>query len=84
MEIEEETGLSRQDVQLVRKGQVLPVEDKKLAVRWLVHPYLFHIDDRAKVRIDWEHEEARWLKPEGMAEYETVPSLKEALARVLE
>ena len=82
VEIEEETGLSREDVELIRKGETLSAEDEELGVRWVVHPYLFHIRDRDKVRIDWEHKEARWIKPREIADYQTVPMLKEVLAKV--
>ncbi len=81
-EIAEETGLSGRDIELIRRGQPLEVRDEKLAIRWLVHPYLFRVKDRGKVSIDWEHEEARWLDPKEIDNYPTVPSLKEALARV--
>jgi 8-oxo-dGTP diphosphatase len=82
-EIEEETNLRRDDVVLIKKGEPLAVEDEGLGTRWLVHPYLFRIHDRDRIRIDWEHKEARWIKPEDIGNYQTVPKLKEALSRVL-
>ena len=82
-EIEEETGLGRGEVKLLKKGEPLAVEDEGLGIRWVVHPYLFRIKDRDKIRIDWEHKEARWIKPEDIEHYQTVPKLKEALSRVL-
>lgn len=81
-EIEEETGLSKRDIELVRKGEPQLIDDVKLRFRKVVHPYLFHIKDRAKIKIDWEHKEARWIKPEEIGNYQTVPMLKETLARV--
>lgn len=81
-EIDEETGLRKEDVRLIRKGEPLPVVDEKLGMRWVVHPYLFHITDRNKVRVDWEHKEARWVDPRDIDSYQTVPKLKEALAQV--
>ena len=82
-EIEEETGLSRKDVTLLKKGEPLAVKDEGLGIRWVVHPYLFRIGDRDKITIDWEHKEAKWIKPEDIDKYPTVPNLKEALWRVL-
>ena len=82
VEIEEETGLSREGLKLIEKGEPLPVEDGKLGVRWLVHPYLFRIQDRGKVKIDWEHKEARWIDPKDIGNYQAVPMLRETLARV--
>ncbi|MFC1966697.1 NUDIX domain-containing protein [Chloroflexota bacterium] len=82
VEIEEETSLVGEDVDLIKKGEPLPVEDEKLGVRWVVHPYLFHIKDRRKVRIDWEHKDTKWIAPEDLGKLETVPMLKETLAQV--
>ncbi len=81
-EIKEETSLSEADVELVRKGKPLSVKDEALGVTWVVHPYLFHVKDRNKIKLDWEHKEARWIKTQEMADYPTVPGLQEALARV--
>ncbi len=82
VEIEEETSLRGEDLKLVKKGEPLPIKDERLGVKWVVHPYLFHIKDRSKIRIDWEHRETQWIKPEEIDNYETVPMLKETLARV--
>ena len=81
-EIEEETSLAREDLKLIRKGRPLVVKDDKLGVKWVVHPYLFHIKDRDKIKIDWEHKEARWIQPRDIDNFETVPKLQETLARV--
>ena len=82
VEIAEETGLSGEDLKLVRRGKPLTVEDEKLGVRWVVHPFLFQIKDRGKIKIDWEHKETRWIDPKDIGNYQTVPMLKETLARV--
>lgn len=82
-EIEEETNLGRQDVTLVKKGEPMTTEDEGLGVRWVIHPYLFRIKDRDKIKIDWEHKETKWIKPGDIERYPTVPKLKEALSRVL-
>jgi 8-oxo-dGTP diphosphatase len=81
-EIREETGLQPEDVQLLRKGDTLTIEDDELGIRWLVHPYLFHFNDRGKIRTDWEHLEARWVLPKEIGEFATVPRLKETLDSV--
>ena len=38
--------------------------------------------DRNKIKIDWEHKEIKWIKPDEIGNYQTVPMLKETLARV--
>ena len=82
VEIAEETSLAEEDLKLIKRGKPLLVKDEKLDIKWVVNPYLFHIKDRGKIKIDWEHKEARWIKPKDLDNYQTVPMLKETLARV--
>lgn len=81
-EIEEESGLARDEVTLLRAGEPLAVVDAEAGRRWIVHPFLFEVGPDAQVRVDWEHTEARWVRPEGVSAFETVPQLSEALMRV--
>jgi 8-oxo-dGTP diphosphatase len=82
MEIEQETGLTREDVQLLRTGEPLEVVDAEAERRWIVHPFLFEVREPARVRTDWEHSETRWIRPKEISHYETVPQLAETLMRV--
>ncbi|HEY33208.1 MAG TPA: NUDIX pyrophosphatase [Dehalococcoidia bacterium] len=81
-EIREETSLQPMDLELLKKGEPLPIEDNELGVRWVVHPYLFRIKDRGKIQTDWEHTETRWIAPKDIDKLTTVPRLKETLDRV--
>ncbi|UCB42240.1 MAG: NUDIX pyrophosphatase [Dehalococcoidales bacterium] len=81
-EIGEETSLQPMDLELLKKGEPLSVEDEELNVRWVVHPYLFHVKDRSKIRTDWEHTETKWITPKDIGKFTTVPRLKETLDRV--
>jgi 8-oxo-dGTP diphosphatase len=81
-EVWEETHLSRQDVQLLRQGEPLTFVDSALQREWTVHPFLFLVPDPAKIQMDWESVESRWVAPDELEQYETVPMLREALARV--
>jgi len=82
VEINEETSLCGEDVKLMKRGKPLVIKDEKLGVKWVVHPYLFQIKDRDKIKIDWEHKETKWIDPKDIDSYQTVPKLKETLARV--
>lgn len=83
-EIKEETGLSEQDVQLIKRGQPLAFYDKEIGIKKVIHPFLFHVKDRNKIRIDWEHKKIKWITPSDIDKYRTMPKLKETLALVLE
>jgi ADP-ribose pyrophosphatase YjhB (NUDIX family) len=81
-EIREEVGLQSHDIQLIRKGQALLVEDKNLDIQWIVHPYLFYVKNPAGLHLDWEHQDSKWVNPADIENYNTVPELKEALLAV--
>jgi 8-oxo-dGTP diphosphatase len=82
-EIAEETGLTPSDIRLIKKGEPIVIQDAERDLKKVVHPYLYHITDRNKVKIDWEHTEFKWIKPEDIEKYPTMPQLKETLDRVL-
>ena len=82
VEIKEETVLDSGDVELVGEGLPLEVVDAELGRKWIVHPFRFRVLKPEKIRIDWEHTEAKWIAPEDIDKHETVPKLLEAWERV--
>ncbi len=80
-EIEEETGLSEHDVQLVREGPSFEVEDENRGTRWIVHPFLFDAATR-EVDLNWETEETEWAAPTVLLRRDTVPELWTSYRRV--
>jgi len=81
-EIAEETGLAADAVTMIRRGEPLRVPDLDLDTAWTVHPYLFRVESTDNIRIDWEHHEMRWIAPDEIPDYPTVPMLAETWARV--
>ncbi len=80
----EETGLTADRLHLVAAGRPLRVPTPDTGTLWVVHPFLFDVDDPGSIRLDWEASELQWVPPEGFAALDTVPSLREALAACLE
>lgn len=76
-EIEEEIDLKKEEVEFVREGNLIYVNEE-----WVVHPYLFKVNTD-KIKLDWEHVDYKWIKPEELKNYDTVPKLKEALESAL-
>jgi 8-oxo-dGTP diphosphatase len=82
-EIAEETGLKNESVTLIRTGGPLEaVESNDPKITWVVHPFLFR-STTDQIRIDWEHDEYRWINPKELKNYETVPRLGDALDSLL-
>ncbi|MGD0175857.1 MAG: NUDIX domain-containing protein [Candidatus Bathyarchaeia archaeon] len=81
IEIQEELGLSLEQVSLVRAGEVLRAYDEPTKTVWIVHPFLFKTWSRT-IKLDWESTEYRWVDPNELGSYDTVPKLKETFDRV--
>ena len=81
-ELREELGLDSNAIRLVRSGSPLPVDDESEHLSWLVHPFLFILEDERALRLDWEAVDMHWVRPTDLGTYTTVPRLAEALAEV--
>ena len=78
VEVREETGLRG----IVFRSAGDPVLARDGATMYIVHPFLFDAPSRA-VRLDWENVEHRWIRPEELHRFETVPRLPDVVAAVL-
>lgn len=76
-ELEEEVGVK---AKLLGKGSKVYARNGEML--WIVHPFLFEASSR-NVRLDWEHTEARWVRPSEVSKYRTVPNLEKALSSAL-
>ncbi|MHC1604836.1 MAG: NUDIX domain-containing protein [Candidatus Methanofastidiosia archaeon] len=79
-EVEEETGITRKDLQLVRVGSEIYIPYRDFT--WVVHPVLLRSRTR-EVRLNWENSECKWLSREEIGKLETVPGLVSALDSLL-
>jgi len=61
-EIIEETGLAPETVQLVSAPEPLRMERPGQGWVWVIHPFLFEAPS-SSLRLDWEHDEYRWIDP---------------------
>ena len=84
-EINEEVGLKKEDVNLLKKLDPILFTDFYEQVRydWEIFVFLFKVRDKRKIIIDWEHSEYRWVNPSEITNYQTVPHLKEAIKKIL-
>ncbi len=75
-EVEEETGLGREDVELAGVGRPVVVRDEEGS--WLVHPFLLRCRAPGRISLNDENTAAEWLEPSALRELPTVPALEEA------
>lgn len=85
VEIEEETGLHAHMLRLVSRAEPLEIIDHDIQRHWRIYPFLFEVvADSVEITTDWEHRDWRWLEPEELKRYATVPRLVETLQACLD
>ncbi len=84
-EIREEVGIGLDFLELVKQGEPLEFSDTSEGKRydWVVYPFLFHVELKELVHIDWEHEEYRWIYPSEVKKYDTVPEFDQVVQTLL-
>lgn len=83
-EIKEEVGLEKDDVKLIRRIDPVKFTDFYEGEKydWKIFPFLFFVDKKDKIRIDWEHSDLKWIIPSEIINYDTVPHLKEIVLKI--
>ena len=75
-EVREETDMT---VSILKEGNPLLARDR--SVVWRIHPFLAETEDE-NPQIDWEHTRYRWILPEEVYDYNTVPKLDVVMKRL--
>jgi 8-oxo-dGTP pyrophosphatase MutT (NUDIX family) len=84
-EIQEEVGISLDALDFICKGDPIEISDtyEGRSYSWIVYPFLFHIRSKEQIRLDWEHEEYRWVYSSEVKKFNTVPGLDEVVTKLL-
>ena len=72
IEVAEETGLDAENVSLVFAPPPLRIERPLQGWVWVIYPFLFDASSPT-LRLDWEHDEYRWIDPAELATADCVP-----------
>lgn len=77
-EVREETGIRK----VVLRASRPPFLVRQDSLVYVVHPFLFDVSNR-RVRLDWENVAHRWIRPEELRRYKTVPRLSDVVTSLL-
>ena len=78
-EVQEELGIRESSISSISIGKPYEFTDAELNITWVDHPILVELKNKPRVKLDWEHTEYRWIKPEEMKDFDTVPGLDKSL-----
>jgi len=82
-EILEETGISEEEIELLKANELMKIESAQYKNHeWNIFPFLFNTKN-PEIKLNWENSEFKWIKPNEIKNYETVPELEKILFSLL-
>ncbi|MDH4129332.1 MAG: NUDIX domain-containing protein [Spirochaetota bacterium] len=85
-EIFEETTIKEHSLTLIKEGNYVEVYDvfKGNEITWQIYPFLFRVETDINIELDWEHDDMKWIVPDQVKDFDTVPGLCDVLKTVFE
>ena len=82
-EILEETGINEEEIELLKANERIKIESAQYKNHeWNIFPFLFSTKN-SKIKLNWENSEFKWIEPNEIKNYETVPELEKILFSLL-
>ena len=82
-EILEETGINEEGIELLKSNERIKIESAQYKNHeWNIFPFLFKTEN-PEITLNWENSEFKWIKPNEIKNYETVPELEKILFSLL-
>jgi isopentenyldiphosphate isomerase len=82
-EIREELGIDEDNILSYNFGKSYKFTDPMANKTWIVHPVLVELKNKPIIKLDWEHTEYKWIKPEELKNFDIVFKIDESLKRAL-
>jgi len=83
IEIFEEIGMKENEINLIKKLKKIKISSPQYKNHeWEILPFLFETK-LEKIQLNWENSEFKWILPNELKNYETVPSLEKILINLL-
>lgn len=83
IEIFEEIGVKPDSIELLKVGKDMTVSSPQYPDhQWHIFPFLFKMES-TEVLLNWENSSYKWISPEEINQYDTVPNLDEVLLNLL-
>ncbi len=82
-ELYEETKIAKEKVKKISIAEPFEFHDKEIGITFVVHPVLIELKEKPKIKLDFEHTEAKWVKKEDLGKYDAAPNMMEGAKRAL-
>lgn len=82
-EIKEELAIDKDNILSMRLGETYSFTDERIGKTYIVHPILAELKNQPVIRLDFEHTEYKWIKPEELKSFDIVPNTDKGLEKVI-
>ena len=83
IEIFEEVGIQEEQIELLKAIQQMKILSPQYKDHeWNIFPFLFKVKN-PEIKLNWENSEFKWIEPNEIKNYETVPELEKILFSLL-
>ena len=83
IEIFEEAGVHEEQIELLKAVQQIKISSPQYKNHeWNIFPFLFKAKN-PEIKLNWENSEFKWIEPNEIKNYETVPELEKILFSLL-
>ena len=83
IEIFEEAGINEKEIELLKSIEQIKIKSAQYKNHeWNIFPFLFKTKN-PEIKLNWENSEFKWIKPNEIKNYETVPELEKILFSLL-
>jgi 8-oxo-dGTP pyrophosphatase MutT (NUDIX family) len=82
-ELSEELSLGKETISSYSFGKKYQFTDHVNNKTWIVHPSLVTLTEKPKITLDWEHTDYKWITPNEIQNFDTVPNLKKSMKRAI-
>ena len=82
-EILEETGINEEEIELLKANERIKIKAAQYKNHeWNIFPFLFRTKN-SEIKLNWENSEFKWIEPNDIKNYKTVPDLEKILFSLL-
>ena len=83
IEIFEEVGIKESEINLLKSADLMRIDSPQYKNHeWEIFPFLFETKN-SEIKLNWENSEFKWITPDEISKFETVPSLEKVLSNLL-
>ena len=83
IEIFEEAGIQEEQIELLKAVQQIKISSPQYKNHeWNIFPFLFKAKN-PEIKLNWENSDFKWIEPNEIKNYETVPELEKILISLL-